>query len=129
MGSLTARFRYCGDTLFLVASTLYAINRWLVKPHTSSPFLHGHFNDFLLIPCALPPLLWLHRTLGFRSHDAPPTLGEIASHLVIWSVICEGIGPAFLPRTADIWDVAAYAIGACFAAVWWMRLRDVRQIQ
>jgi hypothetical protein len=126
---VSARFRYCGDTLFLAASALYAINRWLVKPHTSSPFLRGHFNDLLLIPCALPPLLWLHRTLGMRTHDAPPTAGEIATHVVIWSLVCEVIGPAFLPRTGDIWDVCAYAAGACMAAAWWMRPRAVRQNQ
>jgi hypothetical protein len=29
-----------------------------------SAFLHDHFNDLLLIPCALPPLLLLERELA-----------------------------------------------------------------
>jgi hypothetical protein len=122
VGPVTAaRFRYCADPLFLTCVALYAINRWLAKPFTDIPFFHGYFNDLLLIPCALPPLLWLHRALGLRNHDAPPTLLEIAAHWFVWSIVCEWIGPAFLPRTADAWDVFAYAAGAITAALWWQR--------
>jgi hypothetical protein len=116
-----ARFRYCGDGLFLASSALYVINRWLVKPYAVSPFLRGHFNDLLLIPCALPPLLWLHRLLGLRAHDSPPTVAEIAVHWFVWSLVCEVVGPAFLPRTADVWDILCYAVGALVSGVWWMR--------
>ena len=42
------------DPLFLVAFAAYALNRWVLKPHTHSVFIHGYFNDLWLIPAALP---------------------------------------------------------------------------
>jgi hypothetical protein len=114
------RFRYLLDPLCLTGCFLYALNRWVVKPHTTVEFFHFHFNDLWLIPCALPPLLWLHRKLGLRSHDRFPTLTEVLLHLVIWCVICEGIGPRWMPGTSgDFRDVIAYATGAIFAIIGW----------
>src|SRR5690349_16403516 len=114
------RFRYLHDPLFLACCVAYALNRWLIKPHLHSGFLHSHFNDLLLIPCALPPILWLHRKLGLRAHDEAPTLLEIASHVVFWSVLFEWLGPKFVAHTtADPLDVLAYLAGAMLAGVWW----------
>jgi len=112
-------FRYWRDPLFLAGCAGYALNRWLVKPHMHSPFLHGQFNDLLLIPCALPLVLWLQRRLGLRKHDASPTPGEIAFHLVIWSVLFEVIGPHIMRVTGDPLDVLAYVIGGVLAGIWW----------
>jgi|GEM_PF-529921 len=121
-GSAVRRFRYCADPLFLGACTLYALNRWGLQPCTDLSFFHSWFDDLLLIPCALPPVLALHRRWGLRAHDRPPTAGEILGHLVLWSVLCEWIGPAIVPGTVgDWWDVAAYACGALLAALWWHR--------
>jgi len=39
----------------------------------------SHFNDLLLIPCALPTVLLLQRWCKLRSHDEPPRPGEILS--------------------------------------------------
>jgi len=115
-------FRYLGDRLFLVTCSLYALNRWLLKPRVRSAFLHDHFNDVLLIPCALPPLLLLHRWLRFRSHDLLPTPGEIALNLVVWSILFEVIGPHIMPWTVgDPWDVVAYVVGGILAGLWWHR--------
>ena len=114
------RFRYLLEPLCLAACTLYAANRWLVKPHVVSPFLRGHFNDLLLIPCALPPVLWLQRRLGLRTHDDYPTAMEIAGHLAVWALIAEWLGPRWMHRgTSDVWDVAAYTLGAVGALVAW----------
>ena len=116
------RFRYWRDPLFLIAALGYALNRWLLKPLFLSPFLHGYFNDLLLCPAALPLVLWLQRLTGLRQHDLPPTGLEISLHLVVWSVICEFIGPHWLHHgTADVWDVAAYTAGAIAAGFWWNR--------
>lgn len=112
-------FRYWRDPVCLSCCALYVLNRWVVKPHSHSAFLRGHFNDLLLIPCALPLLLWLQRQLGLRRHDGPPTVSEIAFHLGIWSVLFEVIGPRLLPVTGDVWDVLAYGLGAVLAGVWW----------
>ena len=117
-------FAYLRDPLFLVGCAAYGINRWLIKPHVHTGFMHSHFNDCWLIPCALPPILWLHRRLGLRRHDGPPQLGEIALHLVFWSLLFEWIGPKLVPHsTGDPLDVLAYAAGAAVAALWWHRPR------
>lgn len=118
---MTRRFRYALDPLCLAACALYAANRLLVKPHAASPFLHGHFNDLLLIPCALPLVLWLQRCLGLRTHDAPPTPAEVALHLAVWTLFAEVLGPLCLRHgTGDAWDVVAYAFGAALAFAWWL---------
>jgi hypothetical protein len=122
-------FRYLRDPLFLFGCAAYALNRWLLKPHLHSTFLHSYFNDLFLIPCALPPLLLLQRWLKLRSHDGPPTAGEIGFQLVVWSILFEWIGPHIMPHAVgDPWDVVAYAVGGLFAGLWWnwrpLRLRE-----
>lgn len=115
-------FRYWRDPLFIAGCALYVLNRWVVKPRVHNPFLRFHFNDLLLIPCALPLLLWFHTRLGWRPRDQPPTWGETAAHLLVWSVLFEWIGPHVLARaTGDPWDVAAYVAGGLLAAWWWNR--------
>ncbi|MGC3957689.1 MAG: hypothetical protein QM813_06990 [Verrucomicrobiota bacterium] len=117
-------FRYLRDPLFLAGCVAYAVNRWLIKPHLPTGFLHSHFNDLLLIPCALPPILWLHRKLGLRSHDEAPTFLEITTHVVFWSLLFEWLGPKFVSHTtADPLDVLAYLVGAVLAGLWWHRAR------
>jgi hypothetical protein len=116
------RFGYLRDWLFLVAVAGYALNRWLLKPLLPSPFLHGHFNDLLLMPAALPVVLWVQRLVGLREDDLAPSWTEMVFHLAVWSVICEFIGPFWLHHgTADLWDVAAYAVGGIAACLWWNR--------
>ena len=112
-------FRYWRDPLCLISCALYALNRWAVKPHVHSPFLRGQFDDLLLIPCALPLVLWLQRKLGLRKHDAPPTVSEIAFHLVVWSVLFEVVGPHIMRVTGDPLDVLAYVAGGLVAGLWW----------
>jgi hypothetical protein len=76
--------------------------------------------DVLLIPAALPVMLWLHRRMGLRSHDAPPTLREVWLHVVVWSLAAELVAPLFFGRaTGDWWDLAAYASGAVIASSFW----------
>jgi len=115
-------FKYLRDPLFLACSAAYAVNRWLLKPHFHSGFLHSHFNDVLLIPCALPAVLLLQRALKLRDHDEPPRAGEIVFHLIVWSVLCEIIGPHLLRSvTGDPWDIVSYFAGGTLAGLWWRR--------
>jgi len=118
-GAAVRRFRYVFDPLCLICCLLYATNRWLIKPHCHIVFFHSWFNDLLLIPCALPPLLLIQRWLGLRTHDRPPTAGEVAAHVVGWSILFEVIGPHILPTTGDPWDAVAYAVGGAVAFGWW----------
>lgn len=116
------RFGYLCDPLFLAVLTAYALNQFWLKRAFAAPFLHNHFNDLLLLPAALPPVLWLHRQLGWRAQDGPPTWGEMTAHLAVWSVICEVIGPHWLRvGTADPLDALAYAVGGVAACGWWRR--------
>lgn len=85
-----------------------------------TPFLHDHFNDLLLIPAALPLVLWIQRKLTWRLHDSPPNTREIALHLMVWSLITEGIGPHFFAHATRDWrDLIAYTAGAIMAGIWW----------
>jgi hypothetical protein len=114
-------FRYLLDPLCALACLLYILNRWLLIPKVGGTFLRGHFNDLLLIPAALPPVLFLHRRLRLRSHDHPPLWSEVTWHLVVWSLLFEGVGPRLMTVTGDPWDVLAYAAGGILAALWWNR--------
>ena len=115
-------FRYGVDPLCFTACLLYAVNRWLIEPVCSWPFLHEHFNDFLLIPAALPLVLGLQRWLGLRNRDLAPTPSEIFGHLVVWSLVSELLGPMIFPwAVGDLLDVLAYALGGLVAGVWWNR--------
>jgi hypothetical protein len=103
---------------------LYGANRWLVKPWCSGGLVHNWFSDLLLIPCALPPLLWLQRRLHLREHNEAPSWREIGFHLAIWSALFEWAGPHIMRgATGDVWDVAAYALGGIAAGWWWHRDR------
>ncbi|MCX6956162.1 MAG: hypothetical protein NTV51_28845 [Verrucomicrobia bacterium] len=116
------RFAYARDPLCLLACAGYALNRWALRPvgWAAGPFMRGHFNDLLLIPAALPLLLWLQRRLGLRAADGPPSWREIALHLVVWSVAAEAIAPQLWHHATGDWlDVAAYATGAVVAGCWW----------
>jgi hypothetical protein len=113
-------FRYLRDPLFLLSVALYAANRWWWQPEFGGFFLNGYFNDLLLIPAALPPILWLHARLGWRSHHAPPSFIEITSHLSLWTLIAELFGPHLKATSVADWaDVAAYTAGALLAFLIW----------
>lgn len=113
-------FTYIRDPIFLIGCASYLLNRLWLKDHFQAALLHSWFNDFWLIPCALPPVLWLHRKLGLRNNDNFPTLTEIIAHVVFWSVLFEFLGPLIMQGTvADKWDIAAYFAGALLSWGWW----------
>lgn len=114
------RFAYLRDPLFLVAAAGYILNRGVLKPLLPIRFLHTHLNDLLLIPGALPPVLWVQRALRLRNHDEAPLWSEMLFHALVWSVICEVLGPRWFHHgVADAWDVVAYLAGGVLACLWW----------
>lgn len=117
-----SRFRYARDPVCLAACAAYAANRWLVPLDFKSVFLRSYFSDTLLIPAALPLILWVHQRLKWRPSEAWPTWTEILMHWAVWSVAAELVGPHFFARAhGDPWDVVAYAAGAFAAGLIWRR--------
>lgn len=103
----------------MAACALYACNR-LFGSQIPGPFFHGYFDDLLLIPAALPALLWVQRKLGLRPDDGPPRWQEIALHLFAWGVMAEFVAPhVFASATGDWRDLVAYSVGAVAAGAWW----------
>lgn len=116
------KFGYVCDPLCTIACAGYVLNRWMLRPlgWAGGPFMRGHFDDLLLIPAALPLLLWLQRRLGLRASDQPPSWREIGLHFAAWSIAAELLAPHFLPRATGDWiDVAAYAAGAVVSGCVW----------
>jgi hypothetical protein len=106
----------------LLAWVMYAANRFLLKPLAppSWVWVHSWFQDFLLVPALLPPVLWLFATLKLRESQLFPTWTEILFHTIWWSLFFEFIGPQLLHRgTGDYRDIIAYGLGAIGAGIFW----------
>jgi hypothetical protein len=132
LAGIMKRFGYLHDRLFGFALMAYAVNRLVVLPHLAGffhthlhwawAFLHSHFDDSLLMPAALPVVLWIQRITGLRKNDLPPTWPEMFSHLAIWSVMCKVVGPFYDHiGVADPWDVLFFTAGGFAACLWWNR--------
>ena len=114
------RFRYAADPLCVLACVAYVVGRWWLRQYIHAGFWHDQFTDLLLIPAALPVMLWLQRRLGLRTNDARPTWSEIGFHLAVWSIAAEVAAPLlFKSATADWRDALAYGCGAVLAGGWW----------
>jgi hypothetical protein len=120
------RFRYLADPLFLASCAAYAAHRWLILPRWEIPVLKAWFGDFLLIPCLLPPVLWIQRLLGIRSGDEPPNLWEILVHAALWSALFEWVAPALGRGFRDWRDAIAYTVGGLMGWVVWNRKTALR---
>lgn len=115
-------FAYLADKTFLSACFLYAANRFWAKPLLGEtvPFLRCHFDDCLLVPAALPPLLYVFRKLGLRRNDSQPSLREVAEWTLLWAVTFEWAFPRFLGKGIGDWrDVLAYTAGALVSWQLW----------
>jgi len=126
------RFGYLHDRLFGISLAAYAVNRLVILPHLSGfihsrlpwawPFLHSHFDDSLMMPAALPVVLWIQRRTRLRQHDRPPSWLEMLFHLGVWSVMCKIVGPFYCHiGVADPWDILCFAGGGLAAWLWWNR--------
>jgi hypothetical protein len=114
------RYGYARDPVCVVACACYAANRWLLPTAFGGPFLRNYFSDVLLIPAALPLVLWCQSRLGLRPADLKPQRSEILLHLAVWSVVAELIAPGMFSRaTGDPWDIVAYAGGALASGLIW----------
>jgi hypothetical protein len=111
-------YGYWRDPVFLVCLATYVINRMLIKPnlHHYSPLFHGHLNDTLTVPVALPIYLLVYRWIGFRPDDEPPRWWEVALHVAVWMVFFEWFGPEVLRvgvyDPVDDWCIAGGGVAA-----------------
>jgi hypothetical protein len=115
-------FGYWRDPVFLTCLAAYAINRLLIKPnlHHYSPLFHGHLNDTLTVPVALPVYLFVYRKIGFRPDDQPPRWWEVALHVAVWDVFFEWFGPHYLHRgVSDPIDAVCIAGGGLASWIFW----------
>ncbi len=90
-------FRYLSDPICLGSMMIYALNRWVLKPHHIGGWVvHDYLNDLLCLPLFLPIILRLQSAVGIRRHDSPPTLFEVLHNWVIFSVLFELVFPAIV---------------------------------
>lgn len=109
------------NPLFMISLAAYCLNTLVAKYHSvDSHFLKFYFNDLLLVPCALPPILCLISIAGFRDSNKPPSFIEVLICLCIWSIAFEVVGPLVSQKsTADPFDVGAYWIGGAVSWSLW----------
>ncbi len=113
-------YRPLKDAVFLAAMGLFLLNQAVLKPLIGEGFVQFHWNDLLLVPCAMPLVVWLHQVCGLREGGCAPTFAEIAGHLVIWAVLFEFLGPRLMVHPVGDWkDVACYWLGGIVAWLFW----------
>ncbi len=113
---------YCfwKDKLFLISSLIYFFNTYYLKHLIKVDFFQNYLNDILLIPCALPPLIYLYVKLKLRNQKSFPTTLEVFSFFIFSSFVFECLGPKYLNKgVADYFDILAYAIGGIISNYFW----------
>lgn len=102
---------------FLIAGVAYLILLILKKTGVYFVGLSDYGADLLAMPVALSIALWVIRRSSSEQKTYRLSWTLIASGVVIFSVLFEGLFPLLSERfTADPIDVVAYALGAAFFA-------------
>jgi len=116
------------NPLFMISLAAYCLNSFVLKySSVDNRFLQFYFNDLLLVPCVLPPILCLISIAGYRDSNKPPSHGEVLVCLCIWSIAFEVIGPLVSQKsTADPFDVAAYWLGGAVSWSLWRYHHEIR---
>jgi len=121
-------YRFWKDPVWGWATAIYGCHRLYQSFGLPEPrLLQFYLNDLLFIPAVLPLVLALEDRLGWRK-PGPPRGWEILFYWMIWSLICEWVGPfKFALGSPDAWDVLAYGIGGFLAWLRWRRPRRLVQ--
>ena len=99
-----------------------SLNRFIIRPtykyrvHTRPVRRHA--------PCSVRAATRLASIDGSAcaSTNSQPTLCELTTLLIFWSIFFEVIGPFVLHKgVSDKWDVVAYTVGGIAAWLWWNR--------
>ena len=115
-------FRYLNDPICVVSMMIYALNRWVLKPHHIGGWLvHDYLNDLLCLPIFLPIILRLQSAMALRRQNLPPTLFEVFHNWVVFSVLYYFVFPKLsaFSSVADPWNSVAYLIGGLASYVFW----------
>lgn len=100
---------------FLLAAACFALNYGLGKVGAFVPLLQYYGNDLLCMPLVLTVTLFLQRNFTYRTQCYTFTRYHVGIAVVYYALAFEAAFPLFMPRyTADVLDVAAYALGAVF---------------
>ena len=99
--------------VFTVCSGGYMLNRCVLKAlFPANVFLQGYLNDMLLMPCAVPVILFIRGALREREPDAGLCLAEVLAYWALFACAFEYIAPKLIPwAVADPIDAVAYLAG------------------
>lgn len=115
-------YHFWRDPVCLGSWLLYVVNRFALIPLFAAyiPFLREHLDDSLLIPAALPPLLWVRTVCGLRPSQGVPSWREIVFWTALSSLFFEYLGPRYLHHSVGDWgDVVVYWVGGILAGLIW----------
>ena len=103
---------YLQFCFFLLAGTLYLINRFLLNIVGLEEYTMPYLNDILCLPVALTVALFFQQKVIYKTTAYRLTKMQILFAFIYFAVVFEGILPAFSSRyIRDGWDVLAYAAG------------------
>jgi hypothetical protein len=102
------------NPVFLTAGILFTLNQYLEKvAGIFLPYVHEYLDDVLCMPVVLTLTLFIQRKITFRNEAYTFTAGHVMVAVVYFSLMFEGILPAYSPKyTRDWLDIVAYAAGA-----------------
>jgi hypothetical protein len=91
-------FRYLADPVCIVSLCLYALNRFVLKPHhIGGWFTHGYLNDVLCLPLFVPMILYIQYVIGLRKSCDYPRVWEIFQNFAAFTIVFQAIIHGF-PR-------------------------------
>ncbi len=117
------QFRYLADPMCIAALGLYALNRFVLKPHhIGGWFTHGYLNDVLCLPLFVPIILYIEHVIRLRRHAGFPRVWETVQCWAAFALVFQVVIPRF-PKTfiaaGDPWDILAYLAGGILAGCYW----------
>jgi hypothetical protein len=123
MNQAGRQFRYLADPVCMVALIIYAINRFILKPHhIGGWFTHGYLNDVLCLPLFVPMVLYAEHLVRLRPHFGHPRAWEIlqigAGFTLVFQVIIPRYPETFV-TAGDPYDILAYLAGGIVAWICW----------
>ena len=100
------------NPFFLLAVSLYGVNRFLLSLVSLSAYQVPYLNDILCLPVVLTLALWLQQKLFRGSCRQRLNAAQVLFVGLYFAILFEGILPALAERyTRDYWDILAYAAG------------------